>query len=44
LANVPAVVCGPGSIDQGHQPNEYIEITQIEACIAVMRRLAEELS
>jgi acetylornithine deacetylase len=44
LANVPAVVCGPGSIDQGHQPDEYIEIAQIEACIAFMRRLAEELS
>jgi acetylornithine deacetylase len=44
LANVPTVVCGPGSIGQAHQPDEYIEIAQIEACIAFMRRLAEELS
>jgi acetylornithine deacetylase len=44
LANVPAVVCGPGSVDQAHQPDEYIEIAQIEACIAFMRRLAAELS
>jgi acetylornithine deacetylase len=44
LANVPAVVCGPGSIGQAHQPDEYIEIAQIEACIAFMRRLAAELS
>jgi acetylornithine deacetylase len=44
LANVPAVVCGPGSISQAHQPDEYIEITQIEACISFMRRLATELS
>lgn len=44
LANVPAVVCGPGSIGQAHQPDEYIEIAQIEACIAFMRRLAEEMS
>jgi len=44
LANVPAVVCGPGSICQAHQPDEYIEIAQIEACIAFMRRLAAELS
>jgi acetylornithine deacetylase len=44
LANVPAVVCGPGSIGQAHQPDEYIEIAQIEACIAFMRGLAEELS
>ncbi|MGH6823811.1 MAG: M20/M25/M40 family metallo-hydrolase, partial [Methylocella sp.] len=44
LANVPAVVCGPGSIGQAHQPDEYIEIAQIEACIAFMRRLAAEMS
>ncbi|MFZ3327422.1 MAG: acetylornithine deacetylase [Methylocella sp.] len=43
LANVPTVVCGPGSIGQAHQPDEYIEIAQIEACIAFMRRLAAEL-
>jgi acetylornithine deacetylase len=44
LAKVPTVVCGPGSIGQAHQPDEYIEIAQIETCIAFMRRLAEELS
>ncbi|PNE09736.1 MAG: acetylornithine deacetylase [Beijerinckiaceae bacterium] len=44
LANMPTVVCGPGSIGQAHQPDEYIEIAQIEACIAFMRRLAEQLS
>jgi acetylornithine deacetylase len=43
-AGVPAVLCGPGSIDQAHQPDEFIEIAQIEACIAFMRRLAAELS
>jgi acetylornithine deacetylase len=43
LADLPAVVCGPGSIDQAHQPDEYIEIAQIESCIAFMRRLAAEL-
>ena len=43
-ADVPTVVCGPGSIDQAHQPDEYIEIAQIEAGIAFMRRLAAELS
>jgi acetylornithine deacetylase len=44
LAGVPAVVCGPGSIGQAHQPDENIEIAQIEACIAFMRGLAAELS
>jgi acetylornithine deacetylase len=42
-AHVPTVVCGPGSIDHAHQPDEYIDIAQIEACIAFMRRLAAEL-
>jgi acetylornithine deacetylase len=44
LAGLPAVVCGPGSIDQAHQPDEYIEVVQIENCIAFMRRMAAELS
>lgn len=43
-AHVPAVVCGPGSIDQAHQPDEYIEEAQIDACLAFLRRLARELS
>jgi acetylornithine deacetylase len=43
LADVPSVVCGPGSIDQAHQPDEFLEISQMEAAIAFMRRLAAEL-
>jgi acetylornithine deacetylase len=39
-----AVICGPGSIDQAHQPNEFIEISQVEACISFMRRLIEAQS
>ena len=26
------VICGPGSIDQAHQPNEFIELSQVAAC------------
>lgn len=43
-AGIPTIVCGPGSIDQAHQPDEYIEIAQMEAGLAFMRRLAQELS
>jgi acetylornithine deacetylase len=43
-AGIASVVCGPGSIDQAHKPDEYIEIAQIEACIGFMQRLAQELS
>ena len=41
---VPTVVCGPGCIDQAHQPDEFIEIAQLEAGIDFMRRLMRELS
>ena len=44
LGGVPAVICGPGSIDQAHQPDEFIEISQLEAGLAFLRRLAEQLS
>ena len=38
-AGMAAVVCGPGSIDQAHQPNEFIEKAQIGACEAMLRKL-----
>ena len=31
-AGISSVVCGPGSIDQAHQPNEYIELGELERC------------
>jgi acetylornithine deacetylase len=39
-AGIPTVVCGPGSIDQAHQPDEYITLDQLEAGSGFMRRLA----
>ncbi|MDE2577279.1 MAG: acetylornithine deacetylase [Hyphomicrobiales bacterium] len=41
---VPTIVCGPGSIEQAHQPDEFVEIAQLEASIGFMRRLAAQLS
>jgi acetylornithine deacetylase len=43
-AGLSVVVCGPGSIDQAHQPDEFISIEQFEAGTAFMRRLIERLS
>lgn len=37
----PVVVCGPGSIDQAHQPNEFIARTQLAQGAAFMTRVAE---
>lgn len=44
LAEIPTVVCGPGSIDQAHQPDEWIAIAELDACIGFMRRLMAELA
>ena len=42
-ANIPTVVCGPGSIDQAHKPNEFIEMEQIDACEAFLGRLMDRV-
>ena len=36
------IVLGPGSIDQAHQPDEFIELNQLEPTIAIIRRLIEK--
>lgn len=38
-AGIPTVVCGPGNIREAHKPNEYIELAQVAAGEAFMRRL-----
>jgi acetylornithine deacetylase len=38
------VICGPGSIDQAHQPNEYVEIAQMQRGAQFMARLIEAMS
>ena len=42
-AGVPAVVCGPGSIEQAHRPNEYVTLEQVARCEAFMRRLMDRI-
>jgi acetylornithine deacetylase len=41
-AGIPTVVCGPGSIDQAHQADEFITLAALEAGAGFMRRLIEE--
>jgi acetylornithine deacetylase len=31
-AGIPTVICGPGSIEQAHRPNEYVELSQLAEC------------
>ena len=40
-SGLSTVLCGPGSIEQAHQPDEYVEISQMERGVAFMRRLTE---
>jgi acetylornithine deacetylase len=40
---VPTVVCGPGSIDQAHKPDEFIERDQLRRCDAMMDALLDRL-
>jgi acetylornithine deacetylase len=42
-AGIPTVVCGPGSMDQGHKPDEFITLEQLTSCDAMLARLAEHL-
>ena len=36
---VPTVICGPGSMAQGHTPDEFIEVEQLVRCEAMLDRL-----
>ncbi len=42
-AGIPTVVCGPGSMDQGHKPDEFVSIEQLQGCDAMLLRLAAYL-
>jgi acetylornithine deacetylase len=43
-AGIPTVVCGPGSMDQGHKPDEFVTVEQLRHCDAMLARLAAYLS
>ena len=42
-AGIAAIICGPGSIDRAHRPDEYILPEELQACMAMLRRLADVL-
>ena len=43
-AGISTVVCGPGSIRQAHQPDEYVSLAQLARCEAFMQGLARTRS
>jgi len=41
---IPAVVCGPGSIEQAHKPDEYVSLEQLALCERFMTRLLDRVA
>ena len=42
-AGMSTVICGPGSVDQAHKPDEFVALDQLAQCDRFMDRLAETL-
>jgi acetylornithine deacetylase len=40
---IPTVICGPGSMAQGHKPDEWVTTDQIARCEAMLARLLDHL-
>ena len=43
-AGIPTVVCGPGSIEQAHKPDEFIDLDQIAQCERFISRIFDSVS
>jgi len=43
-AGFSTVVCGPGSIEQAHQPNEFISVAQVGECATFLRKLIARMA
>jgi acetylornithine deacetylase len=41
---IPTVVCGPGSIEQAHKPDEFIALDQVQQCEVFLRRLMDHVA
>ena len=40
---IPTVVCGPGSMEQGHKADEFVTLEQLAACDAMLETLIDRL-
>ncbi|MDX5351137.1 MAG: acetylornithine deacetylase [Paracoccaceae bacterium] len=40
---IPTVICGPGSMAQGHKPDEFVTVEQLGLCQAMLGRLIDRL-
>ncbi|MEX1663699.1 acetylornithine deacetylase [Thioclava sp. 15-R06ZXC-3] len=44
IGHIPSVIIGPGSIEQAHKPNEFVEVSQIDACLRFLGALTADLT
>jgi acetylornithine deacetylase len=44
IGDIPTVVCGPGSIEQAHKPDEYIELDELARCEVFLDKLTKALT
>jgi acetylornithine deacetylase len=42
-AGISTALCGPGSIDQAHRPDEYVDVSQLGECLGMLSRLTNKL-
>jgi len=42
--DIPTVVCGPGSIDQAHKPDEFVALEQLQQCLGMIGHLLPRLA
>lgn len=42
-AGFPAVICGPGSVEQAHQPNEFVAVSEMEKGLQIFARFIDTL-
>lgn len=43
-AGIATLVCGPGSMDQGHKPDEFVSVEQLQRCAAMLDKLRHWMS
>ena len=43
-AGIPAVICGPGSIDQAHKADEFVALSELVACEAFLDKVIAKVS
>ena len=41
---IPLVICGPGSIEQAHKPDEYVEVSELRKCEVFMQKLIGQVT